>query len=141
MKKLLLISLLMVGITGVLVASSLAASQAQEQDQVAVGEPFEIQGGEVVSVGEGDLLISDVAVVQDSRCPMNARCIVAGQAVVRLRVNGKLVKLGLWSDTVPSSLALADGYTIELLEVNPFPGSPEYAAGIPHTAVLMVSEN
>ena len=139
MKRRLQISLIIIVIAILLVACAPEADQAQEPAQVTVGEPFEIHQGEVVTIGEGNVQISVAEFVEDSRCPMNARCIVAGQAVVRVRVDGEVVALGLWSDDVPSKVALADGYTLELLEVNPFPGSLEEASGSPQSVRLVVT--
>lgn len=141
MKTMTQISLLFVMAVSLLAACSPAADQGQDPAQVAVGEPFELQGGEEVSIGNGAFLISVVGFVEDSRCPMNARCIIPGQATVRLRVNGEDVALTLWADEDKSRLALEGGYTLQLLEINPFPGSPEEAAGASPSARLVVVAN
>jgi hypothetical protein len=36
----------------------------------------------------GDLVLTPKSVVEDSRCPANARCMWAGRAVVRTRIDG-----------------------------------------------------
>jgi len=137
MKTSLQISFLFVMIAALLVA----CSPGDSQKQAAVGEPFELQAGEAVSVGDGEFLVSVVVFGEDSRCPMNALCIDAGQAAVRLSVNGEEMELALGLDEQKSGLALDGGYTLQLLEINPFPGSPQEAAGAPQSARLVVSAN
>ncbi|WP_308516627.1 hypothetical protein [Sphingomonas flavescens] len=43
--------------------------------------------GQAVRVG--DLTATPIKVVEDSRCPMNARCVWAGRLVVQTRIDGK----------------------------------------------------
>ncbi|GGD50041.1 hypothetical protein GRI62_07015 [Erythrobacter arachoides] len=42
--------------------------------------------GQAVSVG--DLALTPLAVIEDSRCPINARCVWAGRIIVRTQVDG-----------------------------------------------------
>ena len=71
--------------------------------------------GETVSVGGPK--VTPLAVLEDSRCPMKARCVWAGR--VRLSVR---VKLGSGSETRElvqgQPVPVADG-TLELVEVQP----------------------
>jgi hypothetical protein len=41
-----------------------------------------------VAVRVGDLSVTPTRVVEDSRCPMNARCVWAGRVVVTTRIQG-----------------------------------------------------
>lgn len=41
-----------------------------------------------VAVRVGDLVVSPRKLVEDSRCPMNARCVSAGRVVVTTRITG-----------------------------------------------------
>ncbi len=41
-----------------------------------------------VPVRVGDLVLTPKKVVEDSRCPMNARCVWAGRVVVTTRIDG-----------------------------------------------------
>ena len=47
----------------------------------------------------GDLVVTPQAVVEDSRCPINARCVWAGRLVVRTRIDG-----AGWRDTADLTL-------------------------------------
>ena len=48
--------------------------------------------GSTVALGQsvqvGDLSVTPVGVVEDSRCPVNARCVWAGRLVVQTRIDG-----------------------------------------------------
>ncbi len=51
------------------------------------------------SVAVGDLIATPLRVLEDSRCPENARCVQAGQLVVETRIEGSD-----WRETVPLTL-------------------------------------
>ncbi|HKY21441.1 MAG TPA: hypothetical protein VJM31_09495 [Vicinamibacterales bacterium] len=46
-----------------------------------MGEPFELRAGAVASLA-GNLALTFVQVQSDSRCPLDAVCVAAGQAIV-----------------------------------------------------------
>ena len=50
-------------------------------------------------VALGDAVVTPMRVVEDSRCPINARCVWAGRVVVETRVDGPG-----WRETVPMEL-------------------------------------
>lgn len=51
------------------------------------------------TVQVGDLTVTPQEVVEDSRCPINARCVWAGRLVVRTRIDG-----AGWRDTADLTL-------------------------------------
>lgn len=59
--------------------------------------------GTAVALGQkvrvGDVAVTPVSVVEDSRCPINARCVWAGRLVVRTQVDGDG-----WRDTADMRL-------------------------------------
>ncbi|GAB3781088.1 hypothetical protein GCM10028818_34500 [Spirosoma horti] len=97
---------------------------------------------------------SDVVVradsIQDSRCPLNATCVWAGQAKVKLLVSknsdSTAVRLSLGADPGstnkrPDSTTVSlknETYKVILREVNPFPGSASTTQ--PQTAVVQVTK-
>ncbi len=52
-----------------------------------VGEPFELAVGEVGVVTEAGLVVRFLAVTEDSRCPIDAICIWAGNGTAALRLS------------------------------------------------------
>lgn len=59
-------------------AACATTSDAPREGPVALGQTAYVGGP----------LVTPVAVVEDSRCPMNARCIWAGRLVVRVAIRG-----------------------------------------------------
>lgn len=63
--------------------------------------------GSAVALGQkvrvGDLTVTPLTVVEDSRCPINARCVWAGRLVVRTQIDGT-ASAGNWRDTADMRL-------------------------------------
>ena len=55
---------------------------------VKMGEEFTLALGESVGIEQKGVLITFGKVIEDSRCPMNARCIWEGNARIEIRVRG-----------------------------------------------------
>ncbi len=62
--------------------------------QVALGQPVQV----------GKLVATPMEVAEDSRCPMNARCVWAGRVILVTRIDGPG-----WRETVPLTLGEAYG--------------------------------
>ena len=84
-----------------------------------VGPPIRADG--VAALGEtmrvGRLRVTPQALVEDSRCPLNARCVWAGRLVLRTRIDG-----AGWRETVDLTLgqpATVHGSRILLAAVRP----------------------
>jgi hypothetical protein len=103
----------MIRIALILAAPLLLAGCVTPQDQgdgiarAALGQTVAVDGPKV----------TPLAVLEDSRCPMNARCVWAGQVRLKVRVH-----LGAGSRehelTSGKPIPVADG-TLELVEVRP----------------------
>lgn len=79
-------------------------------------QELEMKVGDQKSADRGRLSIKFVSVVEDSRCPMNARCIWAGNAKIKIAVSkGKMAPkfVELNTGQKPDSVKLY-GYTISL---------------------------
>ena len=88
------------------------------------GQAFELAFGATASCtcGAPDITFADV--VADSRCPLNVECIWEGEVIVKLSVDGEDVQLGLSSiDTAPEMDTIGQ-WSVQLLEVNPYPEDP-----------------
>lgn len=66
---------------------------AQEETPVALGQGVRV----------GDLTVTPLKVVEDSRCPINARCVWAGRLIVDTRIEGKTAE-GTWRDSANMTL-------------------------------------
>ena len=88
---------------------------------VAAGTAFVLKVGEKARVGETGPLVSFTGVPEDSRCPTDAACIRAGEAIVVLDIAGTSVRV-----TVPredTATATAAGYDVTVSDVSPLPSS------------------
>ena len=69
------------------------------------------------SVSVGDVVVTPIRIVEDSRCPINARCVWAGRLVVETRIAA-----GGWRDTANITLGETygtHGHVIALSEASP----------------------
>ncbi|MGD2027158.1 MAG: hypothetical protein PVI99_05015 [Anaerolineales bacterium] len=106
------------------------------------GERFTLTLGETVMVEEERFQITLDALLEDSRCPANAECFWAGQAKVQLNVNGEqvILTLGDLMEGDTASLDLEGGIVLELLDIQPHPGSKGDVEEAAQTAELVVSK-
>lgn len=70
-----------------------ASSAWPEGTPTPLGQPVRV----------GTLTVTPVAVVEDSRCPANARCVWAGRLIVRTQIDGEG-----WRDT--TNITLGESY-------------------------------
>ena len=83
------------------------------------GEPFELRAGASVTA-QGGLTIAFDRVSSDSRCPIDANCVWAGDAVVVLKVSHRSGGRDVELHTYPKgSSATVQSYTIELVALAP----------------------
>jgi len=119
--------IVLVCFTGLLISSC-------EKDSIEFDSPFELKENEsIVLQGNNNGLKITLQEVNDSRCPVNALCISAGNARVKLRLSDnsgaeKLAELCLgFCDNMNNTednviIRLNDiSYTVVLKEVSPFP--------------------
>jgi hypothetical protein len=71
----------------VVVPEPYSAPPAPEGTAVALGQ----------SVRVGEVSVTPVSVVEDSRCPVNTRCVWAGRLVVETQIDGQTAS-GPWRD-------------------------------------------
>ncbi|MEQ1605903.1 MAG: hypothetical protein ABL999_13650 [Pyrinomonadaceae bacterium] len=112
MKKLLLLSFLLFGFTGI--------SWARAPESVKV------QVGHSKTADRGRVSIKFISVLEDSRCPMNARCVWAGNAKIKLAVSvgrrrAEIVEL---NSTLQPQTVTVHGYRLSLQDLNPQKGQP-----------------
>ena len=111
----------------VVVAASLVTACRESPtapSDVPLGEPFELRIGES-AVLPGDLKVTFNRVVFDSRCPIDAICVTAGEARLALRLSvgsdapvERDVRVDSTDPEVPFS-----SYTIRALGLMPYPRS------------------
>ena len=83
--------------------------------------------GETALVGDDGLLVTFESVTEDSRCPLDATCIWAGQVVVAVAAGHRVARP---YSLKPDETVAVDGYRLRVVRVEPYPAS----AGIPPSA-------
>ncbi len=125
--------------------ATLLVSLAPITPHVDVDEPFDLSIGAGALVGPEELRVTFAEVPDDSRCPTGMACVWEGDAVVRLDL---VLMVG---DTAVSgtvdlhtfdefgSQAEFQGYLIELLDLQPYPGYDEPIDPTEYVATLQFS--
>ncbi len=90
-------------------------------------DPFVISKGDIAVIENGMFRVMVDEFMEDYRCPVNAECVWAGQARVRVNVNGELVVLTLGElfESDQNAADLGSVLSLKLLDITPYPGSEE----------------
>lgn len=107
--------------------------------QVARGQEFELRLEGTARITGTQLSVRFEAVEQDSRCPVDVTCVWAGNALVRLRLQGAGCDTLLRLNTGLEPRAGAGcAIPLELRGLEPAPRSTEPPAGRPYRVRLLV---
>lgn len=107
---------------------------------VPLEAPFDLKVG-ASAVVPGGLTLRFDAVTSDSRCPLNALCVQAGEAVVAMTLagpSGAPVQTE-WRTTPSGARVRYGAYTITLDALQPYPYAPAQIAQGDYVATLVVS--
>lgn len=108
--------------TAFLLLAPLALGACAHAQDTPIAGAGHIQPSGMVALGQsvrvGKLIATPLEVAEDSRCPMNARCVWAGRVILVTRIDGTG-----WSETVPLTLGephgTPRGVSITLTSVSP----------------------
>ena len=96
------------------------------EPDVVVGTPFNVKVGSTATLDDG-LRIRFDSVRADSRCPLDAQCIRAGEAIIAVSMvtsNGEPDSREMRTDAAGSRITYAE-HTIELTALAPYPRSTQ----------------
>ena len=102
---------------------------------VPLDREFTLKPGTGGQIEGTDLRVVFQGVVSDSRCPADATCVQAGDAVVELRVGTALVQLR--SSSAPEQVVGI--YRVRLTRVEPYPATSQPIAPGDYRATLIVT--
>ncbi len=111
----------------ILIAASLGATcggHPTEPTTVPLGQPFNLRVGESAVV-PGGLRVAFDRVVSDSRCPIDALCVWAGEAVLALKLSrgsDAPVEREVRADSASPEISHLD-YNIKAIAFTPYPRS------------------
>lgn len=87
--------------------------------EVPLGEEFELAPNQSIRIAGSDLIVGFRRVTGDSRCPIDAVCVIEGKAGIELDVFGTSAGGPVLIDT-PLPATWTDGrYTIQVLDLRP----------------------
>jgi hypothetical protein len=96
------------------------AAQPPARAPVKAGEEFQLALGESVGIEQKGVVLEFGQVLEDSRCPMNARCIWEGNARIAITVTGAPSgRVELNTSTRFSTSAKITDFTHELRRLEP----------------------
>ena len=94
------------------------AQTSQTVEQREIGRAFEMKIGETISVGE--LRLTFRSVEGDSRCPIDAICVWAGDAEIALKIDqGSQSAVAALHTMLEPKQTVWNGYTISLVSIAP----------------------
>jgi hypothetical protein len=130
-------------LTALLAVAQLAAggcSNGPTGPDAVAGQPFDLKAGAVSTLPDGTRLRFE-RVQSDSRCPMDAFCVWAGDATVMVTLNptrGASESRELHTQPTESQISYAN-YTIVLKALAPYPRSSQEISADRYVATFVVS--
>jgi hypothetical protein len=107
---------------------------------VPLTEQFTLAPGQSVSIEDASLSVQFLRVSSDSRCPADAICIQAGDAVVRVRVaGGGSAEYELYTNDKTRSSVTHGAFRIELVGLQPYPFGSSAIDPASYRATLVVT--
>jgi hypothetical protein len=107
-----------------------------------VGEAFALAPGEAVTLELDGIGVRFMWVSEDSRCPLRAQCVWAGDAAVVIELTpqaGDAAEHTLHTNMGQKSIGLGR-YELSLLELSPYPDEPRAISPKDYRATLVVQE-
>lgn len=104
---------------------------------------FQLKIDQTVLIESKNISVRFLNVTEDSRCPSDVVCVWEGQVTILLNIMHKDQELGDLALTIRGGQTLAksfDGYSIELMQVEPYPKASEPIQTSDYVATLLVSE-
>lgn len=107
-----------------------------------VGESFTLAVGERVMLPATGAHVQFLEVTEDSRCPLRAQCVWAGDGVALFELaarRGEAVELTLHTNEGPKAVDLGR-YEISFIELSPYPEVPDSIDPADYQATLVLSK-
>ena len=110
-------------------------------------ETLTVPLGQQKKAGKSDLRVSFIQLINDSRCPANAKCVWAGSAKIKISVSrpGAAKQTFDLNTGVDPKTVTAFGYEIKIAELLPYPALEHKEIGgkrvkIPRSATLTITK-
>ncbi|MCC7371527.1 MAG: hypothetical protein IT306_24115 [Chloroflexi bacterium] len=148
---------LVLAVVGLMIGLASLTASAAEQEQGLTVTPglspklttpadLMLRVGDSATLDDGALVVTLLAITEDSRCPKDVLCVWSGRAVVALHVELDGADRGDVAATLmpgrqgPSALdARVDRYTLELADVQPYPDRSHPEPTLQSSATIRVT--
>lgn len=101
---------------------------------VALGAEFALAPGESAVAGDDGFLVTFESVTEESRCPMDALCIVPGRVVLDVSAGRGLRRVAL----SPGDVATVESHRLRLVQVEPYPSAAQPIPSSAYRATFVV---
>ena len=120
-------------------ASMVACFGSPTGPDAVIGTPFQLKPGDTVTIPDSARLRFD-SLRSDSRCPIDAICITAGDAIIAVTLMRRGANQARELHTMPAQSQLAySNYIVKLTELQPYPRSDRQARPEDYVATFVVS--
>lgn len=120
--------------------ATLVLTKVTQPVTALLNKPFEVELGANAIFRNGAINLEFKEVMEDSRCPITARCASAGKVQLLLVANNdQKMDLALEEGNPQAALFDYQGFTIELLKVVPYPTTGTNAQGV-YKATLLIRQ-
>jgi hypothetical protein len=120
---------------------SIGCGGSPTQPDVVAGQPFDVRAGATADLPDGVRLRFD-SVLSDSRCPLDAICVRAGEAVIAItlsKTGSVAAEFEVQTDPPARRSAVYGGHSITLTALQPFPRSDRQVQPSDYVATFVVN--
>ena len=131
-----------VRLLAILVSLGLVAACDDDPTGPEAGESFTLAPGERVTLEPKGTHVRFLLVEEDSRCPLRAQCVWAGDGAVVFEIaprDGEAMEYTLHTNEGPKAVVLGS-FELRLLKLNPHPEVPGEIAPEDYRATLVLYE-
>ena len=121
--------------------AAIACNGSPTQPDAPVGQPFEVRAGSTAELPDGIRLRFD-SVLSDSRCPIDAICVRAGEAIIAItlsKTGSVAAGFDVQTDPPDRRSAAYAGHSITLTALQPFPRSDRQFQPSDYVATFVVN--
>ncbi|HET9706289.1 MAG TPA: hypothetical protein VFP85_19745 [Vicinamibacterales bacterium] len=121
--------------------AAMACGGSPTQPDAVMGQPFEVRAGTTAELPDGIRLRFD-SVLSDSRCPIDAICVRAGEAVIAITLSKAgtvAAEFDVQTDPPDRRSAVYSGHSITLTALQPFPRSDRQFQPSDYVATFVVN--
>ena len=131
---------------GLISLAACSGGQQSAEINAELDTPFQLKIGQSAQIASEALSIDFLEVTEDSRCPEDVECIVAGKVSTLISISANDAVRGDYNLTIgrsedDSTVTTPNGFTLHLEAVAPHPTTSQPIDRADYIATLFLSEN